>query len=76
MRTLNIITLALVVIGGINWGLVGFFDFNLVAAIFGPGSALTRLIYCLVGLSALWQIWPFIQATSIGEVPAERGYRV
>jgi uncharacterized membrane protein YuzA (DUF378 family) len=75
MRTLNIITLALVVIGGINWGLVGFFDFNLIAAIFGPGSALARLIYALVGLSALWQIGPFLRSMSVGEVPAERGYR-
>jgi uncharacterized protein len=67
MHTLNIITLALIVIGGLNWGLVGLFEFNLVAAIFGAGSAISRLIYILVGLSAAWQ--------KIGEVPAERHHR-
>lgn len=76
MRTLNIITLALIVIGGLNWGLVGLFDFNLVAAIFGIESVLSRLIYILVGLSAVWQIAPFLQATKIGEVPAERHHHV
>lgn len=60
MRILNIVTLALIVIGGINWGLVGAFDFNLVAAIFGPGSTLARLVYILVGLSALWQLIPLL----------------
>lgn len=63
MRTLDVIVAVLLVIGGLNWGLIGFFDFDLVATIFGPMSALTRLIYCLVGLSALYQIfqWKAIQ---------------
>ncbi|MGN6490118.1 MAG: DUF378 domain-containing protein [Devosia sp.] len=73
MRVLNIITLLLVIIGGINWGLVGAFQFNLVAAIFGgDGSALSRIIYVLVGLSALWQLMPFIRSMQMGEVAAER----
>src|SRR3546814_17611273 len=55
MRTLNIVTLILLIIGGLNWGLVGLFEFNLVAAIFGEMSLLSQLIYILVGLSALWQ---------------------
>lgn len=76
MHKLNIITLALVVIGGLNWGLVGLFDFNLVAAIFGAESVLSRLIYILVGLSAAWQIAPFVQSTKSGEVTAERHQRV
>ena len=58
MRALNMITLALVIIGGINWGLVGAANFDLVATIFGDMSPLSRIIYCLVGLSALWQIVP------------------
>lgn len=74
MHKLNIITLALVVIGGLNWGLVGLFDFDLVAAIFDE-SAMSRLIYTLVGLSAVWQIAPFLRSTKIGEVPAERHHR-
>jgi uncharacterized membrane protein YuzA (DUF378 family) len=56
MKILSLITLVLVVVGGLNWGLVGLFDFNLVGAIFGAGSALSRLVYILVGASALWQI--------------------
>jgi uncharacterized membrane protein YuzA (DUF378 family) len=56
MRALNVITLILVIVGGINWGLVGALDFNLVAAIFGDMTPLSRIIYCLVGLSALYQI--------------------
>jgi len=43
----------LVVIGALNWGLVGFFNFNLVAAIFGAGSMLSSIVYSLVGLSAV-----------------------
>ena len=59
MRTLNVITLVLVIIGGINWGLVGAFQFDLVAALFGGQDApLARVVYVLVGLSALWQLVP------------------
>ena len=55
MKLVNLITLALVIVGGLNWGLVGVADWNLVAAAFGAGSALSRFVYALVGLSALWQ---------------------
>jgi uncharacterized membrane protein YuzA (DUF378 family) len=55
MLALRNIAAALVVIGGINWGLVGFFQFNLVAAIFGGDAAvLSRITYALVGLSAIY----------------------
>ncbi|MBB1472206.1 MULTISPECIES: DUF378 domain-containing protein [unclassified Luteimonas] len=64
MKVLNIVTLALVIIGGINWGLVGAAQFDLVATIFGGQDAmLARLVYVLVGLSALWQILPLMQAS-------------
>ncbi len=60
MRILNAIALALVVIGGINWGLVGLFDFDLVAAIFGGVSeALTNIVYILVGVAAVYCIYLF-----------------
>ncbi len=52
--TLDWIAYILVVVGGLNWGLVGFFSWDLVAAIFGDMSTLSRVIYALVGLSALW----------------------
>lgn len=73
MKAINIVTLLLVIIGGINWGLVGALQFDLVAAIFGGQDApLARLVYVLVGLSALWQIVPLTRAASAGEVHAQR----
>ncbi len=52
MYILRIITYILVLIGAINWGLVGIFNFDLVASIFGEMSAFSRIIYSLVGISA------------------------
>lgn len=54
MKALYVTALVLVVVGGLNWGLVGFFDYNLVDALFGEGSALARVVYALVGLSAVY----------------------
>lgn len=59
MKILDIVIASLLVIGGLNWGFVGFFDFNLIASIFGEGSAFSRLIYALVGLSALYEVGSF-----------------
>ncbi len=53
MRALDTTALVLLIVGGLNWGLVGAFQFDLVATLFGEGSALSRLVYVLVGLSAL-----------------------
>lgn len=55
MGAIGWIAFILVVIGAINWGLVGFFDYNLVSAIFGDGT-LTRVIYALVGVSGLYML--------------------
>ena len=72
MKALNLITLMLIIVGGRNWGLVGAFEFDLVATIFGgEETAGARLIYVLVGLSALYQLIPLVQAFSVGEVYAE-----
>lgn len=57
MGTLDWVAMALLVIGGINWGLIGIFSFDLIAAIFGNMSVLTRLIYTVVGLSAVYSIY-------------------
>ena len=54
MKTLNAIALVLIIVGGLNWGLVGLFDFNLVAAIFGTDTWITNLIYILVGVAAIY----------------------
>jgi len=56
MKNLNIVTQVLLIVGGLNWGLVGAFGFDLVAAIFGEMSAVSRLIYLLVGISAVYQL--------------------
>jgi len=50
-------TLVLAIIGGLNWGLVGLFKFDLVATIFGSMSVLSRIIYVLVGVSALYLVF-------------------
>ena len=48
------IALILLVVGGLNWGLIGFFNWNLVEAIFGDMTTLARVVYSLVGLSAIY----------------------
>jgi hypothetical protein len=53
MTTLQKICLAITIIGGINWGLIGLLDFNLVEAIFGADSIIPRIVYSLVGLTSL-----------------------
>lgn len=53
---MNMIAFVLVIIGGLNWGLIGLFNFNLISAIFGAMSTLTRIIYILVGISALYLV--------------------
>ena len=53
MSTIQRIALILTIIGAINWGLIGFFGFNLVGAIFGDNTALSRIIYGLVGIAGL-----------------------
>lgn len=63
MRVINILTLLLIIVGGLNWGLVGLFDFDLVSALLGNGSAETatsstaaRIVYILVAIAAVYQI--------------------
>lgn len=56
MNVLEKIALVFTIIGGINWGLVGIFDFNLVEAIFGVGNVVTRIIYIVVAVSSLINI--------------------
>jgi uncharacterized membrane protein YuzA (DUF378 family) len=51
------VALILVIVGGLNWGLVGLFKYDLVAKIFGDMSSLSRVIYTLVGLSALYLLF-------------------
>jgi uncharacterized membrane protein YuzA (DUF378 family) len=74
MKWLNLVTLALVIIGGLNWGLVavGGYEADLVANLLGGAdTAAARVIYGLVGLSALWQLAPLFRSVKAGEVNAE-----
>lgn len=63
MRSLDIIVALLLVIGGANWGLVGLFNFDLVATLLGDMTIISRIVYMLVGVSALYQAiqWKAIQ---------------
>jgi uncharacterized membrane protein YuzA (DUF378 family) len=56
MKTLDYIALILVVVGALNWGLIGFFNFDLVKAIFGNMTLITRIVYALVGVSGLYAL--------------------
>ena len=64
MKTLDILVALLLVVGGLNWGLWGLFQFDLVAAVLGGGAAaVARVVYILVGLGAIYQLilWKSIQ---------------
>ena len=54
LKVLDMLSLILVIVGGLNWGLVGLANFNLVDTIFGSMSLLSRLVYVLVGLAAIY----------------------
>lgn len=56
MKVLDYTVLVLVIIGAINWGLIGFFSFDLVRVIFGDMSVVSRIIYALVGISGLYAL--------------------
>ena len=54
----------LIIVGGLNWGLVGAFNFDFVAFLFGQMSALSRIVYIFIGLSALWALFGLIYPTN------------
>ena len=72
MRAINFITLLLVIVGGLNWLLVGLLGFDLVAALFGDMSPLSRIVYVLVGISAVVQLAPLFQGLSSGDSRTQR----
>jgi uncharacterized protein len=74
MKWVNVLTLLLLIVGGLNWGMVaiGGHEMDLVANLFGgDDSAMARLVYGLVGLSAVWQVAPWLRSMKTGEVHAE-----
>lgn len=56
MKVIDKIALVLIIIGALNWGLIGLFGFDLVATIFGEMTIISRIVYGLVGISGLWGI--------------------
>lgn len=56
MKTMQIIALILTIIGALNWGMIGLFNFDLVATLFGSGTLVSRIIYTLVGVAGLLNI--------------------
>ena len=56
MQTLQKVALVFIIIGALNWGLVGLFDFNLVETLFGIDNIITRIVYVLVGISGIIDI--------------------
>ena len=70
MKAIGMVTIILLAVGGLNWGLVAVADFDLVAALFGMGfgetSALTKIVYGLVGLAAVYQL---LRVTGVLKAP-------
>lgn len=64
MKALNVTALVLTIVGGINWGLVGFFNYNLVDGILGAGSMASAAIYMIVGLASVWALVDLIMKSS------------
>lgn len=72
MKALDAIALILVVIGGVNWGLIGLFDYNLVSALFGADSIVTRVIYVVVGIAAIYALISFLAKMSAADATTPR----
>ena len=66
-KGLDYFILALVIIGAVNWGLVGFFRFNLVTFLFGEMTAISRIVYAVVGIAGLYVVSMFGRVSSVGE---------
>ncbi len=66
VSVLDILALILSIVGCANWGLVGIFQFDLVAWLFGAGALLSRIIYTVIGLAGLWCISFFLRRARLG----------
>ena len=73
MKIFNLVTLILAIVAGLNVGIQGLANIDVLAAIFGGvASSATRVVFVILGLCALWQLVPFFQAWSSDEINAER----
>ncbi|TIU46947.1 MAG: DUF378 domain-containing protein [Mesorhizobium sp.] len=71
MRIMNLVTLALIILGGLNWLAMGVTGYDVIGMALG-GATLARLAYTVIGLAAIWQLMPGFQSFTVGEVDAER----
>ncbi len=67
MKTLDYFALTIAIIGAVNWGLIGFFDWNLVASLFGSMSLVSRIVYALVGLCGLYLLTMYMKIGAVDE---------
>lgn len=70
MRIMNLVTLALIILGGLNWLSMGLTGYDIIGTAFG-GATLARMAYLIIGLAAIWQLMPGFQSLTVGEVDAE-----
>jgi uncharacterized membrane protein YuzA (DUF378 family) len=61
MKTFELVAMILLLIGGINWGLVGAFNYNLVTTLLGDGTTMTKAVYGIVGLCSLYEAYRFMK---------------
>ena len=66
MKVLDSVALILVIIGAVNWGLIGFFQFNLVSTLFGDMTSVSRIVYALVGIAGLYSLSFFAKDKLMG----------
>ncbi|MGL5354154.1 MAG: DUF378 domain-containing protein [Clostridium sp.] len=66
MKILDSVALILVIIGAVNWGLIGFFQFNLVSTLFGDMTSVSRIVYALVGIAGLYSLSFFAKDKLMG----------
>lgn len=64
LNVVDIVAYVLAVVGGLNWGLVGFFNYNLVDKILGVGSGASRVVYAVVGVAAVYLVYTFTKLVS------------
>ena len=70
MRIMNLVTLALIILGGLNWLSMGVTGYDVIGTALG-GATLARMAYLIIGLAAIWQLMPGFQSFTAGEVDAE-----